>query len=294
MNRNKVKALLSLLLICILGITAKMGFLPNASNQPSKGNTSIGSNAITVSKDTLTYKGKAYKILEVDGGNRSGDRVPNTAVDIGFGERIYWALTNEYGQLVHVFADKIILQDDKKEPVNAQGRYYDDEAYVKGTERADLDQGHIIADSLGGVSNAYNITPQDSTLNRHGDQAYMEKAIRSAGGCTGFSATITYPNTTTQIPSNYEYSYTIKGNTVVDTFPNSSPEKSPEKSPTNLDQKETSSKTHASELARIDTNNDGKVTIKEAKAAGFSMPIYSSHWLYAYMNDQDGDGVVGE
>ena len=36
----------------------------------------------------------------------------------------------------------------------------------------------MIADSLGGVSNAYNITPQNSTLNRHGDQAYMEKAIR--------------------------------------------------------------------------------------------------------------------
>ena len=67
-----------------------------------------------------------------------------------------------------------------------------------------------MADSLGGVSNAYNITPQNSTLNRHGDQAYMEKAIRDAGGCTDFLAIITYPNTTTQIPSHYSYTYTIK------------------------------------------------------------------------------------
>ena len=66
------------------------------------------------------------------------------------------------------------------------------EADVPGTERSYLDQGHVIADSLGGVSNAYNITPQDSTLNRHGDQAYMEKVIRDAGGVTNFVAKISY------------------------------------------------------------------------------------------------------
>jgi DNA/RNA endonuclease G (NUC1) len=66
----------------------------------------------------------------------------------------------------------------------------------------------VIADSLGGVSNAYNITPQNSALNRHGDQAYMEKWIRDAGGCTNFEAIITYPNTQTQIPSKYKFTYT--------------------------------------------------------------------------------------
>ncbi len=92
--------------------------------------------------------------------------------------REYWALTNEHGQLVYVLADNIILQDDSTEPVNSDGRYYDDEADVSGTEHEDLDQGHVIAGSLGGVANAYNITPQNSVLNRHGDQAYKEKVIR--------------------------------------------------------------------------------------------------------------------
>lgn len=146
----------------------------------------------------IKYKGKSYEIIEVDGGDLSGDRLPNAAVDIGFGEREYWALTNEYGQLVYVIADKIIPQDDVTEPVNSEGRYYDDEAKVPGTEQDDLDEGHVIADSLGGVSNAYNITPQNSTLNRHGDQAYMEKVIRDAGGCENFLAVITYPDTETQ------------------------------------------------------------------------------------------------
>ncbi|MFA9466226.1 MAG: zinc ribbon domain-containing protein [Velocimicrobium sp.] len=73
---------------------------------------------------------------------------------------------------------------------------------------------NVIADSLGGVSNAYNITPQNSTLNRHGDQAYMEKVIRDAEGCSNFVAEITYPDTKTQIPSHYKFSYVLEGENV--------------------------------------------------------------------------------
>ncbi|WP_305768355.1 DNA/RNA non-specific endonuclease [Candidatus Epulonipiscium viviparus] len=152
---------------------------------------------------------KEYKLIEVYGGDLSGDRESMVVVDIGYGDREYYAITNEYGQLVNVIAEKIILQDDKNEPVLKSGRYYSDEAKVPGVESATLDEGHIIADSLGGVANAYNITPQDSKVNRYGAQADMEKAIREAGGCTNFSAVIVYPNTTTQIPSYYHYTYTI-------------------------------------------------------------------------------------
>ncbi|WP_346920812.1 DNA/RNA non-specific endonuclease [Clostridium sp. UBA7339] len=165
-----------------------------------------------------------YKLIVVDGGNLSGHREPNVVVDIGFGDREYYAFTNEYGQLVKVIAKEIILQDDSTEPVNSSGRYYQDEAKVPGVESRTLDEGHVIADSLGGVSNAYNITPQNSILNRHGDQTYMEKVIRDAGGCTEFVAIITYPDTTTQIPSHYSYTYTINGNVINDEFDNVNPD----------------------------------------------------------------------
>lgn len=154
----------------------------------------------------------------------SGHRLPNVVVDIGYGERDYWAYTNEHGQLVRVVADEIILQDEYTEDVLGTGRYYYDEAKVPGTEHPELDEGHVIADSLGGVANAYNITPQNSTLNRHGDQAYMEKTIRDAGGATNFEAIITYPNTTTQIPSHYKYTYTVMGHEIVDEFDNINPD----------------------------------------------------------------------
>ncbi|MEH7239387.1 DNA/RNA non-specific endonuclease [Bacillus sp. JJ1562] len=242
-----------------------------------------------------------YKLIEVDGGDLSGYREPNVVVDIGYGDREYWAFTNEYGQLVRVVADEIILQDDSNEPVLSSGRYYSDEAKVPGVESDVLDEGHIIADSLGGVSNAYNITPQDSTLNRHGDQAYMEDAIRRAGGATNFEAIITYPNTKTQIPSSYQYTYTLMGNVIVDTFDNVNPDEvNASLGLTGDSSKSTSSNANSTspntngDISSVDTNGNGQVTIKEAKAAGFRMPITSDHWLYPYMDDRDGDGMVGE
>lgn len=239
-----------------------------------------------------------YKLIEVDGGDLSGYRQPNVVVDIGFGDREYWAFTNEYGQLVRVIAAEIILQDDSKEPVLSNGRYYSDEAKVPGVESKYLDEGHVIADSLGGVSNAYNITPQNSTLNRHGDQAYMEDAIRKAGGATNFEAIITYPNTQTQIPSSYQYTYTINGNTVTDSFKNVNPDEVNESlgltGNKQTESQSVSPSTTEGDLASVDTNGNGIVTIAEAKAAGYSMPITRDHWLYKYMIDRDNDGMVGE
>lgn len=236
-----------------------------------------------------------YKLIEVDGGNLSGYRESKVVVDIGYGDREYWAFTNEYGQLVRVIANEIILQDDRTEPVLSTGRYYRDEAKVPGVENKYLDEGHVIADSLGGVSNAYNITPQESTLNRHGDQAYMEDAIRKAGGASNFEAIITYPNTETQIPSSYQYTYTLMGNVIVDKFNNVNPDE------VNASLGLISSKPSASansntngDITSVDTDGNGQVTIKEAKAAGYSMPITRDHWLYPYMRDNDNDGMVGE
>ena len=202
-----------------------------------------------------------YRLIEVDGGNLSGHREPNVVVDIGFGDRKYYAFTNEYGQLVKVTAKEIILQDDKTEPVNSNGRYYNDEAKVPGVESSTLDEGHVIADSLGGVSNAYNITPQNSTLNRHGDQAYMEKNIRDAGGCTDFTAIITYPDTSTQIPSHYSYTYTLNGNVINDEFDNVNPDEYN----ANLEANNSSNNTSSSSNKDSSTTSNSTTTYEPAQ-----------------------------
>lgn len=230
-----MKKIISLLIICIISI-GLVGCTEEdkKTNEPVQNEQTENEQVIEeTSKDKENNEKQAnntedlfagYKLIEVDGGNLSGHREPNVVVDIGFGDREYYAFTNEYGQLVKVTAKEITVQDDSTEPVNSNGRYYPDEAKVPGVESKTLDEGHVIADSLGGVSNAYNITPQDSTLNRNGDQAYMEKVIRDAGGCTDFVAIITYPNTTTQIPSHYSYTYTLKGNVINDEFDNVNPD----------------------------------------------------------------------
>ncbi|MEK5175682.1 DNA/RNA non-specific endonuclease [Heyndrickxia sp. FSL W8-0496] len=296
--KKKISYLILLLAaIFIVGCTN----VEDVSNTDGKADSQEVEKTSTQSKDQL-FKG--YKRIEVDGGDLSGHREPNVVVDIGFGDREYWSFTNEHGQVVRVIANKIVLQDDRTEPVTSSGRYYADEAKVPGVERADLDEGHIIADSLGGVSNAYNITPQDSTLNRHGDQAYMEDAIRKASGATNFEAIITYPNTETQIPSHYKYTYTLKGNKIVDEFDNGNPDEInkslglTERKSTNSNKSTSSNKSNAlngtEDISSVDTDGNGQVTIKEAKAAGYSMPITSDHWLYPYMQDNDHDGMVGE
>lgn len=236
-----------------------------------------------------------YKLINVDGGDLSGYREANVVVDIGYGDREYWAFTNEHGQLIRVIADQIILQDDDSEDVTSDGRYYHDEAKVPGVENSDLDEGHVIADSLGGVSNAYNITPQDSTLNRYGDQAYMEDVIRKAGGATDFEAIITYPDTKTHIPSHYQYTYTVKGNVVTDSFDNVNPDEVNEALGLTESEPDPAATPEATgDVSNVDTNGNGQVTIQEAKDAGFTMPIMSDHWLYPYMRDNDNDGMVGE
>lgn len=196
-------------------------------NRAIYGRTNLG---YVKTHDSIIYKGNKYRIISVHGGDIKGTREANVAVDIGYGAREYWGLTNSYGQLVYVLADEITLQDDEAEPVLESGRYYEDEAKVPGTERADLDEGHVIADSLGGVANAYNITPQNSVLNQSGEQAYMETWIRYARGCSDFLAEITYPNSSTQIPTSYRFSYVLNGNAVIDEFDNINPENEESKS----------------------------------------------------------------
>ncbi|WP_286163860.1 DNA/RNA non-specific endonuclease [Bacillus sp. AFS088145] len=272
---------------------------PTSTSEPNK---SVP--ASSTSKATGGFDYSKYTLIVVDGGDMSGHRQSNVKVDVGFGKREYWAYTNEYGQLIRVEAKKITLQNSNTDHVLSSGRYYADEANVPGTESPILDKGHVIADSLGGVSNAYNITPQNSNLNRHGDQAYMEKGIRDAGGCTDFVAVIQYPNTHTQIPNHYKFTYKIQGRSITDEFDNVNPDEvnknlgkttnassMPPKT-NNLPANKT--KNSNEDVSKVDTNHNGSVTIAEAKAAGFKMPITRDSWLYKYMDDRDGDGLVGE
>lgn len=226
-----------------------------------------------------------YTEIPAESCSISGGRVSNAKVDIGYDSnyvtRNYYGYTNQYGQLFHVDAKEIILQDDDKE-INGEDRYCNDEAKVPGTEEADLDEGHVIADSLGGTSNAYNITPQESYLNRQGTQADIEKEIRNAGGATDFIANIEYPNTQTQIPSSYTLSYTIYGQKKSHTFSNEHSKSADSVASNNDTLASTNEPTSNSDVYYKNCN-----AVRDANAD----PIYTGDPGYDSHLDRDGDGV---
>ena len=132
-------------------------------------------------------------------------------------------MTNSTGQLVEVIARDIIVQNDDTETVNDKGRYCDYLPFVPGAGKG-FDRGHVIADSLGGQSNVYNLAPQNATLNRYGDQAFIENQIRKAGGAADFHAVLTYPDSHSDVPSRYSIAYSLENTPRVRTFANIDPD----------------------------------------------------------------------
>lgn len=155
------------------------------------------------------------------------NRKANVKSKIGYGQREYIATTNQYKQLVHVKAEQLSLQNESNLMNN---RYCGSIAKVEGTQDQNFDRGHVIADSLGGVSNAYNITPEASKLNRTGQKAKIEnlirKALNNSQKVTQFEAIITYPDTASNIPNKYTYRFLIDGEQYEYTFENNNDERS--------------------------------------------------------------------
>lgn len=231
----------------------------------------------------------------------SGSRQANVKADIGYGDREYYGYTNSSSQLVYVTAASLEIQDDNSEAVKSSGRYCNDEAKVSGTEQSDLDEGHAIADSLGGVSNAYNITPQESTLNRHGEQYQMEEDLRTAlengHSITDFEYTITYPNNSTQIPSHYDVKYYDNGRLVTHSYDNEYSESSSSiQSNSSYSASEVTTAASILEPTTIEPTtsfNDSSVYYQnctEVKAAG-AAPITPSDAGWQAKFDRDGDGI---
>lgn len=238
--------------------------------------------------DDDPFDNDGYTLTTVSSCDLSGSRKPNAKVDIGFdsdyANREYWAYTNEYSQLVYVEADNIILQNDDEEN-SGDDRYCNDEAKVPGVEESDLDEGHVIADSLGGVSNSYNITPQGSNLNRYGTQSDIEQDIRNNGGASNFKAEIVYENSTTQIPSSYTISYEINGQTKTEAFDNVY---TPDSSINEVSTPDTPTTSPSSS-----TDNVYYANCTEVREAGAD-PIYTNDPGYSSKLDRDGDGVACE
>lgn len=155
--------------------------------------------------------------IKVDACDTSGERRRNAKVDIGYDsyniKRNYYGYTNNNRQLVYVEAQNLILQTKQEE--HHGNRLCNGQADVKGTELKNYDKGHVIADALGGVSNAYNITPEHSYVNRKGVQYQLERylinQLQNNHQVTNVKVIISYPDDKTQIPNKYDFSWELDG-----------------------------------------------------------------------------------
>lgn len=157
-----------------------------------------------------------YQILiSVNSCNLSGDRQASVKAYIGYGNRNYYGCgydyTNEYTQL-YIQADSLQLQNSSTKPL-VDGRYYEAQVRVNGASGS-YNRGHGIGGDLRGDSNASNIFPQLSSVN---DGTYndierkLQDTLYNGVSVTNFELKLTYPNSSTNIPSSYVMSYVLNG-----------------------------------------------------------------------------------
>lgn len=142
----------------------------------------------------------------------------------------------------------------------------------------------------------YRVTPSFEGDNLLASGVYMEGfSIEDNGATIQFN--IYVPNIQPDVEINYADGSSVgpEGPTQDESLPNLNQSSTvSETTPTAESAPATTAPASGGDVSLVDANGNGQVTIKEAKAAGFSMPIYSDHWLYPYMDDRDGDGIVGE
>lgn len=142
----------------------------------------------------------------------------------------------------------------------------------------------------------YRVTPAFEGDNLLASGVYMEGfSIEDNGATIQFN--IYVPNIQPDVEINYADGSSVgpEGPTQDESLPNLNQSSTvSETAPAAESAPATIAPASSGDVSSVDANGNGQVTIKEAKAAGFTMPIYSDHWLYPYMDDRDGDGMVGE
>lgn len=82
------------------------------------------------------------------------------------------------------------------------------------TTLANYDRGHLVAETLGGPNNFWNVVPMYQWFNRRGPYRKMELTLESSlsqGKQVHFSATIKYGNSDGRIPSSFQVTLTQAG-----------------------------------------------------------------------------------
>lgn len=108
-------------------------------------------------------KGNIYKI--------DGDLIPSNEYTV----RGYDYKTDDHGRIISACGDLHWKDHEGRLPLDV-----DIHQIGKGSERADDDRGHLIADEFNGSNGIENLVPMNSDLNRNGDYRNLEKEWEQA------------------------------------------------------------------------------------------------------------------
>lgn len=186
----------------------------------------------------------------------------------------------------HLIGHQLTGEDDNAENLMTGTRYFNTEGM--------LPFENFVANYIEETENhvRYRITPHFEGDNLLASGIYMEGFSIEDNG-EGLSFHIYVPNIQPEVEINYATGESKFDEPVVEEPVKKEPVKkeAPKKS---VVEETPAPAPSGGDVSSVDTNGNGKVTIQEAKDAGFSMPLYSDHWLYKYMDDRDNDGMVGE
>lgn len=184
----------------------------------------------------------------------------------------------------HLIGHQLTGEDDNAENLMTGTRYFNTEGM--------LPFENFVANYIEETENhvRYRVTPHFEGNNLLASGIYMEGFSIEDNG-EGLSFHIYVPNIQPEVEINYATGESKFDEPVVEELVKKEPVK--KETPKESVVEETPAPS-GGDVSSVDANGNGKVTIQEAKDAGFSMPLYSDHWLYQYMDDRDNDGVVGE
>lgn len=186
----------------------------------------------------------------------------------------------------HLIGHQLTGEDDNAENLMTGTRYFNTEGM--------LPFENFVANYIEETENhvRYRITPHFEGNNLLASGIYMEGFSIEDNG-EGLSFHIYVPNIQPEVEINYATGESKFDEPVVEEPVKKEPVK--KEAPKESVVEETPAPAPSGgDVSSVDANGNGKVTIQEAKDAGFSMPLYSDHWLYPYMDDRDNDGMVGE
>jgi hypothetical protein len=162
-----------------------------------------------------------FKVVNIDACDANTTTKPNSKANISLNNMYeYYAYTDDQSRVFLVHAKNLYRKEDRVGrycsytfPNNKNEKAKTSIGYIQNSSD---DRGHLIADRFDGVSNAYNVTAQQGSLNKgaYSDlEDRLDQALANNQKVTDFYVKVNYRHITDRRPESYTVSFKINNKT---------------------------------------------------------------------------------